>query len=90
MKKIALSVLSVVCAVCMMFGFMTMANVNNIASADTTVELSATAIKKSVNKDKMLNKYRNIRARIFRTATLDHHIRLGAEQTQGRPSSSYE
>ena len=54
MKKIALSVLSVVCAVCMMFGFMTMANVSNIASADTTVELSATAIKKSVNKDKML------------------------------------
>ena len=54
MKKIALSVLSVVCAVCMMFGVMMMSNVNYTASADTTVELSATAIKKSVNKDKML------------------------------------
>ena len=53
MKKITISVLSLVCAVCMMFGVMMMANVSTV-SADATVALSTTAIKKSVNKEKML------------------------------------
>ena len=54
MKKIGLSVLSLICAVCMVFGVMMMANVTTTVSADAEVVLSTTAIKKSTNKDKML------------------------------------
>jgi len=54
MKKIGLSVLSLICVVCMVFGVMMMANVTTTARADAEVVLSTTAIKKSTNKDKML------------------------------------
>ena len=57
MKKLGLTVFSVICAICMAFGVMIMTNVNT-ASADTVdgvaPTLSATAIKKSTANDKML------------------------------------
>ncbi len=53
MKKLSLTVLSVICAICMAFGIMLMTNVNT-ASADPAVTLSATKIKTSTAKDKLL------------------------------------
>ena len=53
MKKLNLTVFAVICAICMAFGVMVMTNANT-ASADPAVVLSATAIKKSTAKDKML------------------------------------
>lgn len=47
-------------------------------------------IRYTVSKEKAVNKYQNILARICRIAIPGHRIELGAEQIQDRPSSFYE